>query len=185
MSFNIPAQVIVGDSSTWFDEPFSGTDPTTGLRVTFSPANYQLSYAIRGSVAIDLVASEQDGLWKTSLSGAVSLGMVPGTYYWQAYVTNQAGDRTTVAQGQLLTVAGLAGVLLDFDGRSEARKMLDAVTQAIQARLSGGAVLKYAIKDRDLEKDPLDSLYILRNKLKWEVSREERKCSSMNYLRFR
>ena len=72
-----------------------------------------------------------------------------------------------------------------YDGRSESRKMLDAVTAAIQARLIGGAVLKYAIKDRDLERDLLDSLYVLRDKLKWEVAREERKGSSMNYLRFR
>ncbi|MEA5529031.1 hypothetical protein VB638_05405 [Dolichospermum sp. UHCC 0684] len=185
MAFNIPAQFVPGDSSTWFDQPFDGIDPTTGLRVTFSPADYELKYAIRGDVAIDLVASEQDGLWKTSLSGAVSLGTLPGTYFWQAYVTNQTGDRSTVGQGQLLVVAGLAGVLLDFDGRSESRKMLDAVTQAIQARLNGGAVLKYQIKDRDLERDPLDSLYVLRDKLKWEVYREERKGSSMNYLRFR
>jgi hypothetical protein len=103
MAFNIPGQFIVGDSSTWFDQPFDGIDPTTGLRVTFSPANYELKYAIRGSVAVDLVATEQDGIWKTNISGAVSLGMVPGTYFWQAYVTNQAGDRTTQGQGQLST----------------------------------------------------------------------------------
>ena len=185
MTFNIPTKRISGDTVVWFDVSFDGIDPSSGLMVKFSPAEYDLSYSIRGAVAVDLVAVEQDGSWKTTLTSTDSLGLLPGNYFWQVAITNDLGDRCTVGQGRLLVEANLAAIATAYDGRSEARKMLDAVTAAISARLTGGAVLKYAIKDRDLERDPLDSLYVLRDKLRWEVAREERKGSSMNYLRFR
>ncbi|MBD2694449.1 hypothetical protein [Anabaena catenula] len=186
MTLNIPTKITPGDTLVWFDVSFDGIDPSSGLTVKFSPTEYLLTYSIRGAVTVDLVAVEQDGSWKTTLTSVASSELTAGSYYWQAHLTNNVGDRTTVGQGQLLVGANLAAVATAYDGRSEAKKMLDAVTAAISARLTGGAVLKYAIKDRDLERDPLDSLYVLRDKLKWEVAREEKAGkSSMNFIRFR
>lgn len=50
------------------------------------------------------------------------------------------------------------------------QEMLDAVKEAIQARLTGGAVRTYSINGRDIEYYSLTELYDLKRKLERAIS---------------
>jgi hypothetical protein len=167
---NIPAQIIIGDTVTWLTDDLAGLDPLTGLSTTYTNDLYTLSWALRGAVALSLTAVASGTGYKTTITSVQSATLMAGNYFWQAFVT-KAGNRVTIGSGQSQVVSNLAVGTDAYDGRLEVEKMLDAVTAAIQARLTGGAVLKYQIKGRDLERDPIPDLILLRDRLKVEVSR--------------
>lgn len=52
------------------------------------------------------------------------------------------------------------------------QEMLDAVEEAMQAILTGGAVKSYKIGDRELERMSLPELTALRNQLRAEIGNE-------------
>jgi len=167
---NIPAQIIVGDTVTWLTDDLAGLDPLTGLSTTYTNDQYALSWALRGAVALSLTAVASGTGYRTTITSVQSATLTAGNYFWQAFVT-KAGNRVTIGSGQSQVVSNLAVGTDAYDGRLEVEKMLDAVTAAIQARLTGGAVFKYQIKGRDLERDPIPDLILLRDRLKVEVSR--------------
>lgn len=179
---NIPLKIIIGDTATWKSEDLHGLDPLTGLPTTYTSDLYTLSWSLRGAIALNLIAVASGTGYKTTINGTNSATLTPGIYFWQAFVTNSNADRVTIGSGQIQALSNLAVGTNPYDGRLEVEKMLDAVNQAIQARLSGGAVKKYEIKGRDLERDPIPDLIALRDKLKVEVARAraaDRKAQGM------
>ena len=57
-------------------------------------------------------------------------------------------------------VVGMAFVVAD----------LEAIEDLIRTRISGGAVQEYEVEGRRIEREPLDVLYALRNRMRQEVS---------------
>lgn len=167
---SIPGQIIIGDTVTWNIEKLEGLDPLTGLPTTYTNDIYTLSWALRGAVALNLTAVASGTGYRTTITSVQSATLTAGNYFWQAFVT-KAGNRVTIGSGQIQVMTNLAVGTSAYDGRLEVEKMLDAVTAAIQARLAGGAVLKYEIKGRDLERDPIPDLIMLRDRLRVEVAR--------------
>ena len=168
---NIPSKIIAGDTVTWLTDDLMGLDPLTGLSTTYTSDQYVLSWSLRGAVALSLTAVASSGTgYKTTITSVQSATLTAGNYFWQAFVT-KAGNRVTIGSGQTQIISNLAVGTGVYDGRMEVEKMLDAVTAAIQARLTGGAVLRYEIKGRDLERDPIPDLILLRDRLKVEVAR--------------
>lgn len=167
---SIPGQIIIGDTVTWNIEKLEGLDPLTGLPTTYTNDIYTLSWALRGAVALNLTAVASGTGYRTTITSVQSATLTAGNYFWQAFVS-KAGNRVTIGSGQIQVMTNLAVGTSAYDGRLESEKMLDAVTAAIQARLAGGAVLKYEIKGRDLERDPIPDLIMLRDRLRVEVAR--------------
>jgi hypothetical protein len=102
--------------------------------------------------------------------------VAPGAYFWQAVAVEvDSAEQTTAGAGQLKIDPSLAftGTPGEFDGRSQARKDLDACQAAIRALVSGGAVAEYTIGNRRLKKMELSDLMALESKLKADVVREE------------
>lgn len=168
---NIPSEIIIGDTITWNTERLQGLDPLTGLLTTYANNIYVLSWALRGAVALSLTAVPSGTGYRTTITSVQSATLISGFYFWQAFVTNGSGNRVTIGSGQTQAIANLALGTNAYDGRLDVEKMLDAVTAAIQARLTGGAVVKYQIKGRDLERDPIPDLIALRDRLRVEVAR--------------
>lgn len=159
---SIPKTITPGDTVSWRDR-----------FIVWTPSEYSLSWAIRGSTALDLVATGDGDEFITVLSQSESSTIISGTYFYQAYITDLVeGDRTTVGQGQITVGANLTS-LESFDGRTTAAKMLAAVEGAIKARLEGGAVDSYEIRGRSLSRTPLPGLVALRSQLRIEVAREQ------------
>jgi hypothetical protein len=98
----------------------------------------------------------------------------PAEYTWQARMVNGAEERSGDAwpwRGECTILANLATATA-YDGRSHARKTLDA----IEAVLEGRATLdqeEYTIGNRSLKRTPVEQLIRFRQRYKQEVLGED------------
>lgn len=170
---NIPSVIRAGDTVVWTDR--SGRD-NLGNPVT--SGDYSLTYYLRTNAASEgatvVGTPDKDG-WKFTISSSVSAGFDAGIWFFQA-VASSAGQTLTLGAGQVTVEASLAfsGSPAAYDGRSQAEKDLEAVTGAIRAMISGGAVQRYQIGGRELWKIPMADLLLLQSRLKAEVAREKK-----------
>ena len=164
----IPNEIVAGDTIQWLDEPFKDR-----LGNSIAPPDWTLKYAIRGAVTVDLTAVEDSGKWKSALQPADTADLTSKTVlYWQSYAT-KGSDKITLADGQITVNPNLFDVSSStFDGRSQAKKDLDAVQTAIRAKISGGAVAEYTIGNRSVRSIPLPELLAYESKLKGQVASE-------------
>lgn len=172
----IPTTIRAGDTARWAEFPFRGN-----LGEEITSATHSLAFYVRGAAGQGATVTGQsaaDG-WAFTFTPALA----DGAYFWQAVAVEQAtAERTTAGAGQLTIEPSLAftGTPGAFDGRSQARKDLDAVQGAIRAMVSGGAVAEYTIGTRRLKKMELTDLLTLESKLKADVIREERAAMIAN-----
>lgn len=173
---NIPAKIIQGNSATWKDVP-----TVDNLRNPITAPSWVLVYSIRGATGVDLTATADVPGWSTSLSKAQSAALAPGNYYWQADVTNGI-QKITIGNGKLCMIADLSAAPIDaaFDGSSQTEKDLIAVRAAIRAMSSGGAVQKYVIANRQVEKMSVADLITLENRLMVRLKREQQAQDAAN-----
>ncbi len=138
---------------------------------------WTLTYYLRTNTASEgatITGTAYGQGWELTIAAATSVGFDAGQWYWQAIAT-AGSEKLTLGAGQLDVLAALnyAGSPGAFDGRSQARKDLDAVQAAIRAMIAGGAVQQYSIGSRNLTKMRLESLLQLEAKLKADVKREQ------------
>jgi hypothetical protein len=164
----IPNEVVAGDTVQWLDASFKDS-----LGNAIAPPDWTLKYAIRGAVSIDLTAVEDSGKWKTTLQPTDTADITATTIlYWQSFAT-KGSDKITLAQGQVTVNPNLLDVSSsEFDGRSQAKKDLDAVQTAIRAKISGGAIAEYTIGNRSVRSIPIAELVEHESRLKGIVARE-------------
>jgi hypothetical protein len=168
---DIPATIRAGDTVTWRDE---ATTDSLGNPVT--SGTWAQSYYLRSPVAgagLTVVSTAYGNGWETTITAASSATLAVGAWYWQALATS-GSDAITIGSGSLMVLPALnyTGTPAAFDGRSQARKDLEAVQGAIRALISGGAVKAYTIGSRKLERYTLTELIELENGLKADVTRE-------------
>lgn len=174
----IPAAIRAGDTARWGQPSFTGN-----LGELISSATHTLTFYVRGAAGQGATINgtpEGDG-WVFAFTPELT----PGDYFWQAVaVETLTSESTTAGAGQLKIEPSLAytGTPDAFDGRSQARKDLEAVEAAIRAIVSGGAVSEYTIGNRRLKKMELGDLLILRDRLRSDVIREERAMMIANGL---
>lgn len=178
----IPSLIRAGDTIQWV-EPAA----VDALGEPVASGVYAATAFLRFNAASEALTiagtARNDGGWQFEISSTASGGMDAGRWYYQARAT--AGSvvvtlaTVSVTVERSLAYTGAAGA---FDGRSQARKDLEAVQAAIRAIISGGAVAEYVIGTRRLKKMPLPDLIMLENKLKADVVREERAESIANGL---
>jgi hypothetical protein len=168
-----PATIRAGDTVVWEDSP---TTDVVGNAIDSS--TYTLTTYLRFNTASEgatAVAVANGTGWRTTITAATSANFDAGTWYWQSIAT--AGTVSyTIGSGQLRVERSLAysGTPGAVDGRTQAQQDLDAVQAAIRAMVAGGAVQKYTIGNRSLDKIPMADLLRLESKLKAEVNRELR-----------
>lgn len=132
---------------------------------------YKLIPAVAGEgVAITLTSSADGDDHKVTASSAATALWTPASYTWVAYAT-QAGERYTLNQGVIQILPDPASAA-SLDGRSSARKALDAV-EAYLADKTNLSAAEYQIAGRQLRRHSLPELWAHRDRLKFEVTREE------------
>tara|TARA_A100001515_G_scaffold71265_1_gene56672 strand:+ start:228 stop:800 length:573 start_codon:yes stop_codon:yes gene_type:complete len=169
---NIPSEIRAGDTVKWRD---NSTTDVFGNEI--DSASWTLKYYLRtnerpaGHTATG--SAYQQG-WEFTISATDSAGFDPGTWYFQAIAEKNA-EKITLGSGRLTVEAALeyTGTPGLFDGRSQAKKDLEAVQTAIRTLLAGGAVQEYRIGNRNLKRYDLADLIQLEGRLKAEVKREE------------
>lgn len=163
MSDNIPtaepAALAAGDTAKW-----QRTLPSYP-----AGAGWVLSYTlVSAAQRYTFQATAQGDDHLVSVPAGTTATWVAGTYTWRARVS-LAGEVFTVGQGTLVVRPGFASAT---DGRSHARKTLDAIEAVIEGRASS-AVLEYSIAGRQLRYMPVEQLLTLRDRYRAEVLREE------------
>jgi hypothetical protein len=177
----IPATIRAGDTIKWRDDPAKDV-----LGNEIGSSSWTLTYYLRTNTASEgatVVGVAYGQGWEFTITASTSAGFEPGLWFFQAVATSGA-DKQTLGSGQLqvevaLSYAGTPGA---FDGRSQARKDLEAVQTAIRSMVSGGAVAEYTIGNRRLKKMELADMLALESKLKADVVREERAAKIANGL---
>ncbi|MDE8343685.1 MAG: hypothetical protein POG24_07690 [Acidocella sp.] len=155
---NIPGIATAGDTITWvdsdvFDYQGNSYSPGTG---------YLLNYSLRGPAALDVAAVVADGQWTVTITPTQSATLTAGQYFWTAYVSDAAGDRFTVGTGQITIQVDLTKAAAGYDGRSQAKQIIDAINAEMLARINNGAAMEYTIAGRSLRKETLQALQALR-----------------------
>lgn len=169
----IPSVIRAGDTVVWTDR--SSRD---NLGKSVTSGEYSLTYYLRTNAASEgatVVGTPDNDGWKFTIPSATTAGFDAGIWFFQA-VAASASQTLTLGSGQITVEASLAfgGTPAAFDGRSQAEKDLEAVTGAIRAMISGGAVQRYQIGGRELWKIPMADLLLLQSRLKAEVAREKK-----------
>lgn len=164
---NIPLSFRSGDSFAWLD---NATTDLLGLAVDSS--TYTLKYALRGPSILTLTAIAEGSGWKTSITTTQSDLLSAGRYYWQAWA-EKTSTKVTLGAGTIDVLANLLNQNPNFDGRTQARKDLDAVQLAMRTITAGGAVAEYTIGNRSMKKMTMSELMAYESRLKVEVVREE------------
>lgn len=132
---------------------------------------YKLVPAVAGEgVAITLTSSAEGDDHRVTASSATTALWVPASYTWVAYAT-KSGERYTLNQGTVQILPDPASAT-SLDGRSMARKALDAV-EAYLTDKTNLAAAEYQIAGRQLRRHSLPELWAHRDRLKFEVSKEQ------------
>jgi hypothetical protein len=157
-----PTSARAGDTWAWTRESYDYPAPS-----------WVLTYTLYSSAAVISFAAAADGtIHSVSLAPATTAAYTAGRYDWVAHVTDGT-DRYQVASG-VITVLPDVAEAATYDGRSHARKMLDAINALIEGRATAGDldVVRTSTGDRATDWD-LPSLMKLRQQYAQAVRAED------------
>ena len=165
-----PLELTAGATWSWRREDLATDYPAS--------AGWALSYALRNAAGrIDIAATADGDAQAISVAAATTASYLPGRYAWSAIVA-KSGEKREVGRGVLVVLPDLT-VAMAVDGRSHARKVLDAIEAVIEARATKDQ-MNYTIEGRSLGRTPLEDLTRFRIFYAAEVAREERAQKSLN-----
>ena len=139
-----PLSVRAGDTWRWIRD----------LPDYPAPA-WTLVYTLFGPAGVVHISATAYGTWhEVYLLPAVSGTYAPGRYDGVAHVTDGV-DRLQVWSGAFQVLPDLRTATA-ADGRSHARKMLDAIEAALEGRATGGDldIVRTQLGDQHVERDP-------------------------------
>lgn len=162
-----PTELVVGDRVQW-------TKSLTDYPATAE--NWTLTYYLRanlpgGQINITASASGQD--FAVDVAPSTTADWTPGTYHWEAYVS-KSGSRYKVGNGTISIKPDFSAIELPYDGRTHARKTLDALNAVIEGRATSD-VQRYVLQavGRSVDKLPIADLLKFRDYYLAEVKKEE------------
>lgn len=153
----------------------SGTTLALKLSASLYPAPaYTLEIALVSPTSRILLTSTDngDGRHAVNATASATAGWLAGRYNYQITAVSGA-DRFPVEQGPLEILPNFAAAPSGgLDARTEARKILDAITAMLQGVATDSAK-RIKVQGRELERYDLADLLTLRDTLVAEVAREE------------
>lgn len=159
-----PKTIVAGDSKTWLKI----------LPDYKASEDWVLHYALfNGSGAYNFAAVAEGEDHRVDLLASITSTWTPGRYDWTAYVTRGAEEREVVDGGQFIIGADPSSGQ-PYDGRTHARKMLDALEAVIEKRATGSDLdlIRGTYGERAVERDP-EKLIVWRNQYMREVESQE------------
>lgn len=154
----------------------AGTTINIPLAISAYPApTWSLTLYLRGPHFIDMSASSDGVSHRIAKTPAETETWPPGRYWWVLRATDGVSIED-VADGSVEIAPNLALTNAPYDGRSHARKVLDAIEAVIEGRATRDQQ-SYSINNRSLQRTPLADLLTFRAKYRAEVAKEEAKSS--------
>lgn len=158
-----PGKIAAGDSLSW---ERSLSDYPAG-------AGWTLHYALFNASNNYVIDATADGdTHVISVDSATSSAYAAGRYDWSAYVTHTDGRRQSLFTGNIIITPDLTSA--PYDGRTHARKMLDAIEACLEGRATAQELdlLKAQFRDRSMDRNSAE-LLTARDKYRAEVQAEE------------
>lgn len=165
-----PSSARAGDTWQWRRENL-GDYPASA---------WTLKYYFRNASAhFDVTATADGDVYAVSVAKATTASLTVGAYDWTA-VVESATERYEVGSGQLEVKYDFSAAA-NYDGRSFARSMLDAVEAALTAKATAQQldIVQAALADRSMQYDTA-ALLKLRSQLRMEVRREDNLQNGVN-----
>jgi hypothetical protein len=160
-----PSTITAGETLQWTKE----------LEDYPASEGWALKYYFRGvGAGFDVTATADGDAFSIIVSATTTATMTPGLYYWQSEVS-LSGEKRIVDSGQVEVKAGLAAIATSatYDGRSNAKKILDAIDAMIAAKATKDQQ-EYTIGNRMLKRIPIPDLIALRTRYAQIYAREQR-----------
>lgn len=154
----IPKKIIAKSTAPCLVE-LKGYTPVDGWAATL---------ALRGVTKANVDGVVTGSCWEFTLPE-----LSKGHYWWQVIVQRD-GEQQVPLSGELEVLPNLLDENENFDGRSEAKKALDAVNAVLYKKASRDQ-LSYQINGRQLQRYSISDLMTLRSFLANKVRREKGK----------
>ncbi len=151
----IPNQLRAGSAYTWQE-------------ATSAPAGETYEYTLFNGGAVYTVEGTDKSF---ALTSAETSGWMPGVYDFVLRSVDSGSNKTDVARGTLEILPNPELSPNGLDGRSHARRVLDAIEATIEGRSSDDAV-EITIRGRTIKQTPLTDLVKMRDLYRREVAAE-------------
>lgn len=158
-----PASVTAGDLVTW----------TRSLQDFPASDGWVLTYALtKTSVRITITGTASGSDHLVSVAKATTANWSAGTYTAQGYVTKSAtSERYQVFNGIIQVTTNLAAQSSGYDGRSHAKKCLDAIEAVLESRASK-TIQSWSGLEQSFSLIPTSELMTMRDKYRVEYQSE-------------
>lgn len=158
---NEPSSLRAGDTWKW-----------TRTLADYPAGTWTLKYSFKNATSyFEIVAGTSGTDHSVSVAAATTAAYVAGSYTWMAWVEGGTSEKYTVDTGTLEVDPDYRASTAAYDGRSHARKMLDAIEAWLEARAP--AVAEYEVAGRRMKYIPIAELVKLRNRYGLEVRNED------------
>lgn len=147
-------------------------------KTAYPAPGWVLSIILRGPSAINLTATASGTQHQLLANAAITADWTPGIYEYTARISDGV-DVFELEFGQLTITPDLAAAGEGHDGRSQARRTLDAIEAVIEKRASLDQE-RYRINNRELYRTPIADLLKLRDVYRLEVRREQASARGKN-----
>jgi len=141
-----------------------------------------LSLICQGPASLTLGDTPSGDKHQIIIPAASTSGWTAGHYWWTARIVNVGLVQThQIGYGELDIEANASTITAPYDGRTLAKRTLDA----IDAVISGRATLdqqSYKIGTRELVRIPVTELMTFRNTYAWRVYYEQRREKGKNSI---
>lgn len=157
---NEPSSLRAGDTWKW-----------TRTLADYPAGTWTLKYRFKNATSyFEIVAGTSGTDHLVSVAAATTAAYAAGSYTWMAWVEGGSSEKYTVDTGTLAVDPDYRASTAAYDGRSHARKMLDAIEAWLEAR--DPAVAEYEIAGRRMKYIPVAELIKLRSRYKTELANE-------------
>lgn len=152
----IPTSIRAGSAYNWTE------------KIT-APEGSTLEYTLFNAGAVYVLAG---GVQAFALTSAVSGTWLPGRYDWTLREVDGDGDKIERSSGSVNVLPNPDLHPQGIDGRSHARRVLDAIEATLEGRATDDAV-EISIRGRTIKQTPIVDLIKLRDVYRREVSAED------------
>lgn len=157
-----PTSVRAGDTWAWDRTDLSADYPASTWTLTYTFINADSKFQITA-------ASDGDD-FSVSVAASTTATRRAGTYTWVAKVS-AAGEVYTIDSGTLEVLPDIATVNT-YDGRSHAKKVLEAIEAVLEGRASTDQQ-EFTVAGTTLRRTPVEDLLRLRGLYRREVANEQ------------
>ena len=158
---NEPSNFTAGDTVK-FSKSLSDYPASAGWALSYVAINSAGKFTATGVASGDA--------FEVTISATTTAAIAAGDYLFETYAS-KAGERFRVASGTV-TVQPNITAAATYDGRSHARKTLDAIEAVIEGRASTDQE-EYTIGNRSLKRTAIADLIVLADKYRSMVKSED------------